>query len=319
MLQIIPFTGSQDAVVVISFPHGGVGDYWSFRSAYEGCPYTDKNLDGGATCAAIITFIESRMMHPASNAASIGVSNMSFNVNESHIIIAGNCKRSASAVRKFCNAVCKFIRPADCFSNYSILIGRLYGLVPTKDGPKKVKIRPDRSSYDYCASKIMKGLDKLKIGLFGKVERFAEEHVKAIEKAAYDKINEKSVVKGTLRTEYNVPIEPCCEFEIMKFGDQFEAVVAQDYLMSILPIFNHVHDGMICVEESAGKVLKSASKDSKLAAFSKNFIKSRTDEGAERMIYYAASKALFTVEEAVKAADKKTTEGSIKSILQKAL
>lgn len=315
-LETIPFTGSQDAVVVISFPHGGITDYWGFKSAFEGCPYSSKNLDGGATCAAVIDLVISRVMHPASMAAAIGVTSMNCSVNSSHVIIAGNCKRSASNVRKFCNAVCKYLRPADCFSNYSILIGRLYG---TNDKGTKMKIRPDRESYNYCAKKLMAGLKNISIGLFGKVEKLSDEHLSKIEEAADSKINEKDVDNGKLRADYGVTIEPCCMYETLKFNDQYEAVMAQDYLMTILPIFEHVHDSQICVEESALKVLKNANKESKFAAFGKNFLKSRTDEGSERMIYYAASRALFTVEEAVKASKKGLTQNNIESVLKKAL
>lgn len=316
-IEDIPFTGSQDAAVVISFAHGGIADYWSFRSAYDGCPYTDKKLDGGALCAALCKLVESRILYPASTAAAIGVTNMNFSVDDSHVIIAANCKKSAAGIRKLCKTICQNLRPDRLYSQYGILVGQLYGN-NAKD--VRTKIRPDRSCFDHCAGKLIGGIDKLSIGLFGKVDKLKSEAITAIKKGCEEKLaGLPGDLKGTMRTDYGVTVVPCCTFETLSFGDQLSAVIAQDYLMSIMAVFQHIHDGKICVEESVLKAIKMADKESKFVAFSKHFVKSRTDEGLERMIYYAASRAAFTVEDAVAASKKQLNEKSIEAIIKKAL
>lgn len=315
-LEVIPFTGSQDAVAVISFPHGGIADYWSFKSAFEGCPYTDKKLDGGAVCAALLSMIESRLLYPASEAAASGLTGMNFSVDDTHVIIAANCKKSAAGIRKVCNTICKNLRPDKCYGFYAILIGRLYGK-NVKD--VRTKLRPDRSCFDHCAGKLIKGLDSLSIGLFGRVDKLTKDALDGIKKGADNKLGEMPALTGTMRTSYDVEIDTCCTFEVLSFGDQLSAVIAQDYLMSIMPVFEHIHDSKISVEESVLKALKMADKESKFKAFSTKFVRSRTDEGLERMIYYAASRAAFTVEDAVLASKKQLSQSAIESIIKKAL
>lgn len=315
-LEVIPFTGSQDAVAVISFPHGGITDYWAFKSACEGCPYTDKKLDGGAVCAALTSLIKSRLLHPASEAAASGLTGMNFSVDDSHVIISANCKKSAAGIRKVCNTICKNLRPDKCYGFYSILIGRLYG---NNSKGIRTKIRPDRSCFDHCAGKLIKGIDNLSIGLFGRVDKLTKDALDGIKKGADNKLSEMPSLSGTMRTAYDLDIETCCTFETLGFGDQLSAVIAQDYLMSIMPVFDNVHDGKISVEESVLKALKMADKESKFKAFSAKFLKSRTDEGLERMIYYAASRAAFTVEDAVTASKKQLSQSAIESIIKKAL
>jgi len=315
-LSIIPFTTAQDACVVVSFPHGGVADYWSFRSAYDGCPYTDKKLDGGAVCAALVKLVESRVMHPASVAAGIGVTSMNVSVDSSHVIIAANCKKSAAGIRKLTNTICKNLRPDRVYAYYAILIGQLYGV---DDKNVRKKIRPDKESYNYCANKLIDGVSKVEVCLFGKVEKLKDEAIDGIEKGAESKLPEMESKKGTLRTEYGTKIEPCCTFETISFGDQFSAVVAQDYLQSIMPVFGNIHDGKIDVEESVLKALKMADKESKFKSFAANFLKSKSDESTERMIYYAASRAAFTCSDAMSASKKDLNKSAIEGIIKKAL
>jgi hypothetical protein len=316
-LSTIPFTVAQDAAVVLSFPHGGIADYWSFRSAYDGCVYTDKKLDGGAVCAALLKYVESHVMHPASLAASIGVTNMNVSVNSSHVIIAANCKKSAAGIRKLCNTISRNLRPDRVYVYYAILIGQLFG---TDDKDVKKKIRPDKDSYNYCAGKLINGLENLEICLFGKVEKLKDEAIDKIEEGAEGKLPDMKAVKGALRSDYGgIKLEPCCVFETLTFGDAFSAIVAQDYLQSIMPVFCHIADGKISVEESVLKALKMADKESKFKSFAANFLKSKSDESAERMIYYAASRASMTCSEAVSASKKNLSAKDIESIIKKAL
>lgn len=315
-VDVVPFTASQDAVVLISIPHDGIADYWAFKSADDGCTYTDKLLDGGATCKALFAAVERGILHPAFTAASIGVTGMSFSVNKTHMIIAANCKKSASGIRKLCNNICRHLRPGDFYAFYTIFISCLSGV---NDKGVKTKIRPDRDAYNYCASKIMKGLDKMSIGIFGKVEKLSDDHIKGIKDGADAKLNEKKIEAGKARSNYGVTITPCCEFETLEFKSSFEAIIAQDYLMSILPVFRHIHDSKICVEVCAAKTLKNANKESKFKSFSNNFLKSRTDEGNERMIYYAASRACITTDDAINASNQKISSSAIENILKKAL
>lgn len=315
-VEVIPFTASQDAVVLVSIPHDGIADYWAYKSAEDGCTYTDKMLDGGATCKALFAAVERGVLHPAFTAASIGVTGMSFSVNKTHLIIAANCKKSASGIRKLCNTICKHLRPGDFYSFYSIFISCLSG---ENSKGEKAKIRPDRDSYNHCAAKIMKGLDKMSIGIFGKVEKLTDDHIDGIKKGADGKLNEKKIESGKLRSDYGVTITPCTQFETLDFKNPFEAIIAQDYLMSIMPVFKHVHDNKICVEVCASKALKAAHKESKFKTFSNNFLKSRTDEGNERMIYYAASRACISTDEAISASNQKISSSAIENILKKAL
>lgn len=315
-LSVIPFTVAQDAAVVISFPHGGIADYWAFRSAYDGCVYTDKKLDGGATCAALLKYIEAHVMYPASMAGSIGVTNMNVSVSSSHVIIAANCKKTAAGIRKLCNLISRNLRPDRVYVYYAILIGQLFGT--TEKGEKR-KIRPDKDSYNHCAGKLIDGLDKLEICLFGKVEKLKDEAIDGIERGAEGKLPDLKATKGTLRTSYDIKLEPCCVFETIEMNDSFSAIIAQDYLQSIMPVFCHVSDGTISVEESVLKALKMADKESKFKAFASNFLKSKSDESNERLIYYAASRAHLTCADAMSASKKKLNAKDIETIIKKAL
>lgn len=313
-INVVPFTGATDAVAVISFPHGGVCDYWSYRSAAEGCPYSSKNLDGGAVAAALISTIKSRVAHPASVAASLKLTSLNATVTDSHIIIAVNCNKSASGIRKACNAICKAIVPAALYGQYGIFIRRIIGKT-AKDQPRAVS--PDRDAFDYVAGKITKGLDALTITLCGKVDKLTSEHIDGIRNGAESKITEKSVSGGKQRKEYGVTIEECCVFNSIKFKNQLEAVVAQDYLMSICALFDNIHDGIIDVDEASLRAIRMANKESRFAKYAAKFLQSRTDEGQERMLYYAASRAQLTAEEV--ATKVSFSEKDIERIIKSAL
>lgn len=315
-LSTIPFTIAQDAAVVLSFPHGGIADYWSFRSAYDGCVYTDKKLDGGATCAALLKYVEGHVMHPASLAAGIGVTNMNVSVSSTHVIIAANCKKTAAGIRKLCNTISKNLRPDRVYVYYAILIGQLFGF---DDKDAKKKLRPDKDSYNYCAGKLIDGLDKLEICLFGKVEKLKDEAIDGIEQGASAKLPDMESKKGTLRSDYGMRFEPCCVYENITLSDPFSAIVAQDYLQSIMPVFCHIHDNIISVEESVLKALKMADKESKFKSFANNFLKSKSDESTERMIYYAASRASLSCGDALSASKKDLSAKAIEEIIKKAL
>lgn len=294
-LQVVPFSSATDAVAIISFPHNGACTYWSYRAAAEGCPYVSEGLDGGAVAAALISVIKSRVSHPASVAASLGLTSLNATVTDTHIIIAANCKKSASGIRKVCNAITKSIVPASLYGQYGIFIRRLIGKT-AKGQPKAVA--PDREAFDYAATKISKGLDNLSICLCGKVDRLTKDHLDKIVEGAEGKITDKVVSGGKVRKDYGVEIEKCCAFTTLKFKNQLEAVLAQDYLMSICAVFDNIHDGSIDVDDASLKAIRMADKESKLKKYVTKFLQSRTDEGQERMIYYAASRGYLTAEEA---------------------
>jgi hypothetical protein len=306
-VETVPFAGAQDASIVISFPHNGASNYWATKSAECGKCFTNQKLDGGAVCAGLFMMIRSRVMYPAHVAAGTKITSLNCSVNNSHIIIAANCNNTGGKIKKLITEIVKCLNPHRAKADYAMLI-------------KRLGIRPDADSFLHCAGLIAKGIDsKVSIGLYGKVGRLADEVIGRIEVAAEDKIpeSEKSS-KGQQRTEYGKEIDTCCIFEEIKFTNQVEAVIAQDYLMSIKAVFEHVHDSTISVEDEFMKSLKSADRESRYSRHAAKFMKSRTDDSVERLVYYATSRACFTVEEANTAAGKKLSASSIESIIKKA-
>ncbi len=294
-VQLVPFKSATDAVVIVSFPHGGACTYWSYRSAAEGCPYTSEHLDGGAVAAALVSTVRARVAHPASVAAANGLTSFNASVTSTHIIIAANCKKSASGIRKVANSICKAIQPASLYGQYGIFIRRVVG--KTSKGVDK-PVSPDRDAFDYAAAKISKGLADIRICLCGNVFKLTKAHVDQIADAAEGKVTDKLVTGGKPRKEYDVTIEECCAWSTISFKNQLEAVVAQDYLMSICSVFDNIHDGTIDIDASSLKAIRMADKESKLDRYADKLLKSRHDDGQERMIYYAASRGYLTAEEA---------------------
>lgn len=294
-VQLVPFKSATDAVAIISFPHNGACTYWSYRSAAEGCPYTDEHLDGGAVAAALISTIRARVAHPASVAAANGLTSLNATVTNSHVIIAANCKKSASGIRKVANAICKALQPASLYGQYGIFIRRIVG--KTSKGVDK-PVSPDRDAFDYAAAKLSKGLDDVRICLCGNVSRLTKEHTDQIAAAADSKLTDKTVTGGKPRKDYGVDIEVCCAFSHLTFKNQLEAVVAQDYLMSICSVFDNIHDGVIDIDDASLKAIRMADKESKLDRYATKLLQSRHEDGQERMIYYAASRGYLTADEA---------------------
>jgi hypothetical protein len=294
-VQLVPFKSATDAVAIVSFPHNSACTYWSYRSAAEGCPYTDEHLDGGAVAAALVSTIRSRLCHPAAVAAANGLTSLNAVVTGTHVIIAANCKKSASGIRKVCNAIIKSLQPAALYGQYGIFIRRIVG--KTSKGVDK-PVSPDRDAFDYAAAKLSKGLEGLQICLCGNVSRLTREHTDNIAEAAEKKVTDKVVTGGKPRKDYGVDIEVCCTFSTLSFKNQLEAVVAQDYLMSICSVFDNIHDGKIDIDDASLKAIKMADKESKLDRYATKFLEARHEDGRERMIYYAASRGYLTAEEA---------------------
>lgn len=306
-VDTVPFNGAQDASIVISWPHGGIASYMSFKSAECGCIMAKTKLDGGALCAALFSLIKSKIFYPAHVAAGTNITSINCSVNNTHMIIAANCNKSGGKLKKLITDIVKCLNPFKGKAEYAMLI-------------KRLGIKPDKDSFEYCASSMCKGLNKgLAIGLYGKVGKLSDELIGKIELNAEDKLPDcDSSQSGSQRSDYGREIDIYYDLVDLKFSNQFEAVIAQDYLMSIRAVFEHVHDGVVTVEKSFIKAISSADKDSKYKKYAERFMKSRHDESVERLIYYAAGRACFTVAEANEAVSKKVSSAAIMSIIKKA-